>query len=89
MICLLNTDFHQAVVLLLFAVDADIPISDIMRYLMYAQFYGDSESAARGFRRIPENVRKRLLELDYSRAEHRCPQNMPIARLMKQASKFC
>ncbi len=72
-----------------FAVDADIPISDIMRYLMYAQSYGDSESAARGFRRISENVRKRLLELDYSRAEHRCPQNMPIARLMKQASKFC
>ncbi len=69
--------------------NADIPISDIMRYLMYAHAYGDFESATQGLRRIPENSRNRLCAVDYSWAERRCPQNMPIARLMEQASKLC
>ena len=71
------------------AVDADIPISDIMRYLMYANAYGDSESATRGLQRIPENTRNRLKAMDYSKAEQCCPQNMPIARLMRQAAELC
>ena len=69
--------------------DADIPISDVMRYLMYAHAYGDMASATRGLQRLPENTRKRLQAMDYARAEHRCPQNMPIARLMRQAAKLC
>ena len=71
------------------AVDADIPIGDIMRYLMYAHAYGDSKAANSGFSRLPEKTRKRLLKMDYSRAEKHCPQNMPIARLMRQAADFC
>jgi len=67
----------------------DIPISDIMRYLMYANTYSDLETAKRGFRRIPENTRKHLPKIDFSEAEERCPQNMPIAKLMRQASKLC
>jgi len=71
------------------AVEADIPIGDIMRYLMYAHAYGNTKLAQRGFSTIPENARKRLLEIDYSRAEKRCPQKMSIARIMRQAAEFC
>ena len=71
------------------AVDADIPIGDIMRYLMYAHAYGDIESATRGMQHLSETTRKGLNMVDYARAEHRCPQNMPIARLMRQAAKLC
>ena len=70
------------------AVEAEIPIGDIMRYLMYAHAYGDIESATRGMQHLSENTRQRLHGADYSRAEHRCPQNMPIARLMRQAAKL-
>jgi predicted aldo/keto reductase-like oxidoreductase len=71
------------------SLDTEIPISDVMRYLMYAHAYKDLESAKRGLLSLPENTRKGLLEVDYSRAEKRCPQKMPIARIMRQATKLC
>ena len=60
-------------------------VSDVMRYLMYYNSYGDKESAREHFARIPEQVRGRLLTADYSRAEARCPQRLPIRKLIIEA----
>ncbi|MGD9300687.1 MAG: aldo/keto reductase [Desulfobacterales bacterium] len=67
------------------AVGDDIPIGDVMRYLMYCRSYGDRHYATAEFNKIPEKVRMRLAKTDYSNAEHRCPQKMAIGRLMKEA----
>ena len=64
---------------------AAVPVGKIMRCLMYARSYGDHFRAQVEFRDIPAPVRARLAELDYSAAERRCPQNMPIGRLMAEA----
>jgi len=66
-------------------IKGNVPISDIMRYLMYYYNYGDHRRAIRLFKTIPSTTRKRLANFDYSRAEHLCPQNIPIAKLMKKA----
>jgi len=64
----------------------DMPyVSDIMRYLMYHDNYGEKETARELFAGIPARTRSRLLSTDYSLAEARCPQHMPIARLMAEA----
>jgi predicted aldo/keto reductase-like oxidoreductase len=64
----------------------DMPyVSDIMRYLMYYNSYGDREGARELFAQIPHKVRSRLLGTDYSTAEARCPQHMPIGKLMAEA----
>jgi predicted aldo/keto reductase-like oxidoreductase len=52
---------------------------------MYYYNYGDHRRAIRLFKTIPSTTRKRLANFDYSRAEHLCPQNIPIAKLMKKA----
>ncbi len=67
---------------------ADTPYaSEIMRYLMYHNSYGDREEARQLFAQIPQSVRARLLSADYSSAEALCPQHLPIARLVTQAVK--
>jgi len=64
----------------------DIPyISDIMRYLMYYNSYGQQERARELFARIPRRLRNRLLSLDYGLAEARCPQHLPIGKLIAEA----
>ena len=60
-------------------------VSDIMRYLMYYNSYGDRDRARELFAQIPGNVRNKLLTMNYSRAEARCPQNLPIGRLVAEA----
>lgn len=65
----------------------DMPyISEVMRYLMYCNSYGDVDRAKQLFAQIPVTVRNRLKTIDYSRAEACCPQQMPIARLMLEAT---
>ena len=65
---------------------ADVPyVSDIMRYLMYYNSYGEQAEARRLFAQIPANVRSKLLSTDYSAAEARCPQCMPIRELVTEA----
>jgi len=72
------------------ALHNSIPISDIMRYLMYYDEYGNHKRAEQLFNDLPEQVRKRLPNMDYAKAEQRCPQKMPIARLMHRAADvFC
>jgi len=60
-------------------------VNDIMRYLMYYNSYGEKDRARKLFAQIPINVRNRLLSTDYSTAEARCPQRMPIGKLMAEA----
>jgi predicted aldo/keto reductase-like oxidoreductase len=67
------------------AVEFDVPIGDVMRYLMYYRSYGEYDYAAVQFNTIPDNIRRQITNLDYSLAEQRCPQKMPIGKLMKEA----
>ena len=62
-----------------------VPISDIMRYLMYYRNYGDQRQAMRLFNNLPFDTRNRILQINYSRAEKCCPQKMPITQLMQKA----
>jgi predicted aldo/keto reductase-like oxidoreductase len=66
-------------------VKGKVPISDVMRHLMYYYNYGDHIKAMRLFKTIPNTTRKRLASFDYSEAEDLCPQNIPITKLMKKA----
>jgi len=64
----------------------DIPyVSDIMRYLMYYNSYGQHDRARELFSQIPSNVRNKLLRIDYSAAEAHCPQHLPIGELVAEA----
>ena len=69
------------------AVTGDVPIGKVMRYLMYSRSYGDHDRACRRFRNIAPGIRRRIADLDYSLAEQRCPQKMPIGRLMREAGE--
>jgi len=60
-------------------------VSDIMRYLMYYNSYGEHDDARARFAGLPPKVRNKLLAVDYSRAEARCPQHLPIAELIAEA----
>ncbi len=60
-------------------------ISDIMRYLMYYNNYREQDRARELFAQIPNKARNRLLSLDYGLAEARCPQYMPIGKLIAEA----
>ena len=66
------------------ALDAPAPIGDAMRFLMYGRSYGDRRRAAHQFQRIPEKMRRIMAELDYTRAEQACPQQMTIGRLIRE-----
>ena len=68
-------------------VEGDAPIGDVMRFLMYANSYNDKQRAMAEFNKIPPDVQARLTRLDYSMAERRCPQNLPIAQLIQAAIK--
>ncbi len=61
------------------------PISDVMRYLMYYHSYGDKEKARRLFAEIDRRDRKKLAEADFTAIEQRCPQNLPIGHLVREA----
>jgi len=64
----------------------DMPyVSDIMRYLMYYNNYGERDNARELFAQIPGRARDKMLSTDYSLAEARCPQHMPIGKLIAEA----
>jgi len=64
-----------------------VPVSEVMRCLMYHRYYGEPELAKLTFADLPEEVRRRLTEMDYSRAEEACPRRLAIAALMRQAAE--
>jgi predicted aldo/keto reductase-like oxidoreductase len=61
-------------------------VCSIMRYMMYYNSYGHRQRARQHFARIPEDMKKRLLNVDYSLAEARCPQHLPIAKIVAEAA---
>jgi predicted aldo/keto reductase-like oxidoreductase len=66
----------------------DMPyVSDVMRYLMYYKSYGEKDLARRLFAELPAEARDKLIRTDYSPAEARCPQHLPIAKLMAEAGQ--
>jgi predicted aldo/keto reductase-like oxidoreductase len=69
------------------AVAANIPIGDVMRYLMYVRSYDNPYRGCTSFRKIPLNTRVQMAKADYSAAEQRCPQKMAIGKLMQEALK--
>lgn len=60
-------------------------VSDIMRSLMYYNSYGREDMAREVFAQIPSDVRSNLLRIDYSTAEARCPQQIPIRNYIAEA----
>ena len=68
------------------AVEGDVPIHDVMRYLMYYHGYGEKDRAIALFRELSPETRIRLLRTDYTRAENLCPRKMAIGRLMRRAA---
>jgi predicted aldo/keto reductase-like oxidoreductase len=55
---------------------------------MYHRYYGEPDLARLTFAGLPEEVRQRLTEVDYSRAEQACPHRLAIATLMHQAKEL-
>jgi predicted aldo/keto reductase-like oxidoreductase len=70
------------------AVGGTIPVNEVMRCLMYHQYYGEAELARLTFAGLPEEVRRRLTEVDYSPAEQACPHGLAIAEFMRQAMEM-
>ena len=68
------------------AINNEVPICDVMRYLMYDHSYGESKRARQLFKELPSKVRKRMAKIDYTKAERKCPQGMQIGRLMREAA---
>lgn len=64
---------------------ADAPVSDVMRYLMYCNSYGDEQKARELFGSIPAAARKKLAVSDFRAAETRCPQGLPIGEYVREA----
>jgi len=70
------------------AVGGEVPVCDVMRYLMYYNSYKDQDRARELFARLPARARRGLTSLDYSLAEQRCPQGIPIASYMARAAEI-
>jgi predicted aldo/keto reductase-like oxidoreductase len=67
------------------AVAGRVPIGDIMRFHMYRQSYGRLDWAREHFQSLGPEVHRCMAQMDFRAAESRCPQKMPISRLMRQA----
>jgi predicted aldo/keto reductase-like oxidoreductase len=65
-----------------------VPINDVMRCLMYAHSYQDLMLARSTFKTLPAQTRALLTQSDFSEAERSCPRNLPIGRMMKEATNL-
>jgi predicted aldo/keto reductase-like oxidoreductase len=70
-----------------FAVGGNVPISDVMRFLMYYHGYGERDQAKSLFNELSLETRRRIAKTDYSMAERKCPQKIAIGKLMKNAAR--
>jgi hypothetical protein len=62
-----------------------LPVNDVMRSLMYHREYDEPGLGQSLFAELPAEVRQKLAQADYSRAEAACPHRLQIARLMREA----
>lgn len=60
-------------------------VSDVLRYLMYFNNYGEEEKARRLFAELPATTRRRLTRTDFAEVEAVCPQRLPVSALMTEA----
>jgi predicted aldo/keto reductase-like oxidoreductase len=67
------------------SVNGNVPISDVMRCLMYARSYANYQRGKTRFQKIPVTTRRQMTVTNYSMAEQRCPKKMAIGRLMRKA----
>jgi len=65
-----------------------VPINDVMRCLMYVHSYQDLMLARSTFEMLPARTRALLAQLDFNEAERLCPRNLPIGRMMQEATKI-
>ncbi|MGA9536923.1 MAG: aldo/keto reductase [Desulfobacterales bacterium] len=63
-----------------------VPINDVMRCLMYVHSYQDLMLARSTFEMLPFQTRTLLTQLDFNEAEKSCPRNLPIGRMMREAT---
>lgn len=70
------------------AMGGSVPVNDVMRCLMYHQYYGEPELARQTFAGLPTDIRQLLTEVDFSQAERACPHGLAITALMRQAKKI-
>ena len=69
------------------ALTGEVPIGDVMRYLMYARAYRDRDRAIALYSNLPEETRADIIDIDYTLAEKRCPQKIAIGKIMRTAAK--
>jgi len=69
------------------AVGGKVPVSDVMRCLMYYRDYGDQDLARRVFAGLHGRTELGLADVDFAEAERLCPQGLAIAQLMDEASR--
>jgi len=69
------------------ALAGKVPISDVMRYLMYHHHYAENDQARALYAELPKEICHRLLSLDFTPAEQRCPQGLKIGKLMREAAQ--
>jgi len=65
-----------------------VPINDVMRCLMYVHSYQDLTLARSTFETMPVQTRTLLAQLDFKEAERSCPRNLPIGRMMQEATNL-
>jgi uncharacterized protein len=70
------------------AVGGAVPISDVMRCLMYYHDYGERDLAREVYAGLPDGARAKLTQVDYSLAEKACPRRLAISKFMRQASEI-
>ena len=63
----------------------NLPVSDVLRFLMYSGRPGGLERARREFTGLPEDVRRRLATANLAAAERACPNALPLAELVREA----
>lgn len=69
------------------AVSNAVPVHDVMRCLMYARSYQDFTLAKATFDSLMGHHSKEWLnQLDLKKAERACPRNLPIGRMVKEAT---
>jgi len=64
----------------------EIPVGDIMRYVMYHDSYGSKALAKQEFATIDAAVRERLANIDFGAVEMVCPNRLPIGQLIRDAA---
>ena len=63
----------------------EVPIRDMMRFVMYHDSYASRQLAKEHFAAIDAQIRGKMAMLDYSMAEQKCPQKLPIGKLIREA----